>query len=121
MVREIYNRSPQDPNFKYGILEHSDPIESIISKIKMILGTSQGQVLGDLNFGVGLEDLIFETRINKMELEERIKSQINQYVDESKDYQIDPRVSFGRANEGYDYAVVDIFINNQKIIGVLIQ
>lgn len=120
MIREIYNRNPQDPNYVYGILEHSDPIESIISKIKMLFGTTQGQVLGDLNFGVGLEDLVFETRINKLELEERIKSQIMQYIDESKDYKISPRVSFGKA-EGYDYAVVDIFINDQKVIGVLVK
>ncbi|MEK0338335.1 MAG: hypothetical protein QQN41_12975, partial [Nitrosopumilus sp.] len=101
-------------------LEHSDPIESIITKIKMLFGTTQGQILGDLNFGVGLENLVFETRINKMELEERIKSQIMQYVYESKDYKIEPRVSFGRA-DGYDYCVVDIFINEQKVIGILVK
>lgn len=120
MIRDIYNRSPEDPNYQYGILDYSDPIESIISKIKMMFGTSQGQVLGDLNFGIGLEDLVFETRINKLELEERIKRQISQYVDESKDYRIEPRVSFGKA-DGYDYAVVDIFINEEKAIGVLVQ
>ena len=119
MIKDIYTRSPKDPNYVYGVLEHSDAIESIISKIKMILGTSQGQVLGDLNFGVGLEDLIFETRINKMELEEKIKSQIIQYIDESADYRIEPRVSFGKDNDG-DFAVIDIYINDQKIVGVLI-
>lgn len=119
MIKDIYNRNPQDPNYVYGVLEHSDPIESIISKIKMMLGTSQGQVLGDLNFGIGLEDLIFETRINKLELEEKIKSQIMQYVDESKDYKIEPRVSFGKGE--VDYAVIDFYINDQKVIGILIE
>jgi len=120
MIKDIYTRNPDDPNYTYGVLEHSDTIESIITKIKMILGTTQGQVLGDLNFGVGIEELIFETRINKLELEEKIKSQISQYVVESGDYKIEPRVSFGKA-EGYDYCVIDIFINNTKIIGVLIK
>jgi len=120
MIRDIYTRDPKDPNYVYGVLEHSDPIESIITKVKMLFGTSQGKLLGDLNFGVGLEDLIFETRINKMELEERIQSQINQYVEESKDYKIEPRVSFGKA-EGYDYAVVDILVDNKKVIGVLVS
>jgi len=120
MISDIYNRSPEDPNYVYGILQHSDPIESIISKIKMIFGTSQGQVLGDLNFGVGLEDLVFQTRINKLELEEQIKSQILQYVDESKDYKIEPRVSFGKG-DGFDYAVIDIFINNRKVVGILVN
>jgi len=120
MIQDIYIRSPRDPNYVYGILQHSDPIESIIAKIRMMFGTTQGQVLGDLNFGVGLEDLVFSTRINKMELEEKIKTQIMQYVDESANYKIEPRVSFGK-EDGYDYAVVDIFINDQKIIGVLVQ
>lgn len=120
MIQDIYIRSPRDPNYVYGVLDHSDPIESIIAKIRMMFGTLQGQVLGDLNFGVGLENLVFETRINKLELEEKIKSQIMQYVDESKNYRIEPRVSFGR-EDGYDFAVVDIFINEQKVVGVLVK
>jgi len=120
MIQDIYIRSPRDPNYVYGVLQHSDPIESIIAKIRMMFGTTQGQVLGDLNFGVGLEDLVFQTRINKMELEEKIKTQIMQYIDESAKYKIEPRVSFGK-EEGYDYAVVDIFINDLKVIGILVQ
>jgi hypothetical protein len=120
MITDLYIRNPSDPNYVYGILQHSDPIESIITKIKMLFGTTQGQILGDLNFGVGLENLVFETRINKMELEGKIKSQIMQYVNESKDYKIEPRVSFGKG-DGFDYCVVDIFINEQKVIGILVK
>ena len=83
MIQEIYIRNPEDPNFKVNVLDHSDPIESIISKIKVIFGTRQGQTIGDLNFGIGLEDLIFETRVNKVQLEEDIKRQIDEYVSES--------------------------------------
>jgi hypothetical protein len=85
MIRDIYNRNPRDPNYIPTILEHTDPIESIISKIKMLLGTFPGQILGDLNMGIGIEELVFETRINKVELEEKIKSQISQYITESGD------------------------------------
>jgi len=120
MVQEIYIRNPADPNFKLNVLSHSDPIESIISKIKVIFGTRQGQVLGDLNFGLGIEDLVFETRVNKIQLEEDIKRQIGQYVTESSQYKITPSVSFGKA-DGYDYALIDIFIDNEKIFGVLIK
>ena len=120
MVKEIYIRNPEDPNYRYGVFEHSDPIESIISKMKMILGTTQGQVLGDLNFGVGIEDIIFETRINKVELEEKILKQIQQYVSESSQYRIQPSVSFGKA-DGFDYCIIDIYINDEKAIGVLVK
>jgi hypothetical protein len=120
MIKEIYTRNPEDPNFQYGILEHSDTVESIITKAKMILGTRQGQTIGDLNFGVGLEDLIFETRVNKNQLEEKIISQFNQYISETKDYKVVPQVSFGKA-EGYDYAIIDIYINDQRTIGILVK
>lgn len=121
MIRDIYIRDPKDPNFKFGVLEHSDPIESIISKIKVLFGTRQGQVFGDLNMGIGLEDLVFETKINRNELEERIKRQIYQYVSEASDYRIEPRVSFGKSDEGYDYCLVDIIINDSKAIGILVK
>jgi len=120
MIQEIYIRTPEDPNFKINVLDHSDPIESIISKIRMIFGTRQGETIGDLNFGLGLEDLVFETRINKMQLEEDIKRQIGQYVSESGQYKIEPNVSFGRA-QGYDYCVIDIYINDEKTFGVLVK
>ena len=120
MISEIYVKNPEDPNFKINILHHSDPIESIISKIKMIFGTRQGQVLGDLNFGLGLEDKIFETRINKIQLEEDIKRQIGQYVTESSKYKIVPSVSFGKA-KGYDYCIIDIYIDGTKSFGILIH
>lgn len=120
MVQDIYIRGPQDPNFVFGVFSHSDPIESIITKIKMILGTTQGQVLGDLNFGVGIEDLVFETRINKLELEEKIYKQISLYITEAKQYKIRPIVSFGHA-DGYDYCIIDIFVDDQRVIGVLVK
>ena len=120
MIKDIYIRSPRDPNFVYGVYEHEDAIESIISKIKMILGTRQGQVLGDVNFGVAIDDLVFETRINKMDLEEKIRRQIFQYISESADYKIDPKVSFGKA-EGYDYCVIDFYVDREKVLGVLVK
>jgi len=120
MLKDIYIRDVEDPNFKYGILEHSDIIESIITKIKVILGTRPGQVFANLGFGLGIEDLIFETRINKNALEEKIKTQFDQYISESANYRITPQVSFGRA-DGYDYAIIDIYIEDQKILGLLVK
>ena len=120
MIKDLYIKPPTDPNYNINILEHSDPIESIKAKIKMILGTRQGQVFGDVNFGVGIEDLIFETKINKLQLEEKISSQIYQYVSESKKYTIRPSIQFGRG-DGYDYCVIDFYIDNEKALGVLVS
>lgn len=121
MIREIYTRSPEDPNYKVNVLDHANPIESIISKIKMILGTRQGSVIGDFNFGIGIEDLVFETRVPKVQLEENIKRQVTQYISEAANYKIEPRVSFGRSEEGYDYCVIDIYIDDERAVGVLVK
>ena len=120
MIRDLYIRNPEDSNFQYGILEHSDAIESIISKVKMLFGTRPGQVVGDVAFGLGIEDLIFETHINKTQLEEKIKAQFEQYISETKDFKITPTVSFGKA-DGYDYAVIDVYIDDKRMIGILIK
>ena len=120
MIRDLYIRNPEDPNYRFDVLDHSDPIESIITKVKMILGTRKGQVVGNLGFGVGIEDLVFETRVNQFELEEEIKQQIDAYVVEAQQYSITPKVHFGRA-EGYDYCVIDFFINNEKTFGVIVK
>jgi len=119
MIREIYTRNPNDPNYRF-LYEHTDPIETIISKIRMILSTHRGDVLGDLNFGIGIDDYVFETKINSRDLEEKIRSQINQYVSESAQYSIQPKVRFGK-EKGYDYAIIDIYIDNTKTIGFLVK
>lgn len=121
MVRDMYIRPPSDEKYIFGEYEFVDPIESIITKIKMILGTIQGQVLGDLNFGIGLEELVFETRLNKFDLEERITAQIYAYISEAAEYSIKPRVQFGKTTNGSDYALIDIFINDAKAAGVLVN
>lgn len=120
MIKDLYIRTPEDPNYVFGLYEHEDVIEGIISKIKMIMGTRQGEVLGDINFGVGIEDLIFQTRINKFDLEKKIRGQIYQYISEASQYKIDPVVSFGR-EEGYDYCVIDFFIDDNKSLGILVR
>lgn len=120
MIKDFYIREPKDPNYIFGVLEHSSQVESIIAKIKVLLNTQKGAVLGDMNFGVGIEDLIFETRVNKTELEEEITDQIQQYISEASEFNINPVVSFGRT-EGYDYALIDFYINGEKAAGILVK
>jgi hypothetical protein len=120
IIRDIYIRNPEDYNYKYGILDHNDVIEAIVAKIKVILNTTQGKVLGDVNFGVGIEDLVFETKINKTEIEEKIKKQISQYITEASEYKITPKVSFGQS-ENIDFCLIDIYINDVKTAGILIK
>ena len=58
-INEIYIKNPNDTTYQDNILEHSDIYESILAKIRMILETRTGEVLGDANFGVNLKNMFF--------------------------------------------------------------
>lgn len=119
MVKDLYTKTPSDPLYNKNALETSNTIEQIITKIKMILSTPPSTVLGDVSFGVGIDDIVFQTNINKYKLEEMINNQIREYVSESSEYKILSKVSFGKA-EYYDYCIIDISINDEIVAGILV-
>lgn len=120
MIKDLYIRIPSDPSYNPSILDTSNEIEHIISKIKMILSTYPSTVLGDVSFGVGIEELVFQTNISSYKLEEMINKQIKEYVSEYSDYNISSAVSFGRT-EDYDYCVIDIKLNGEPVAGILVN
>lgn len=121
MIREIYIRTENDPFFVPGVIDYSNEIERIISEIKMILGTEKGNVLGSYNFGVDLNYMVFNTKKSAEDVAREIDDQIREYVNKSDDIYIETKVSFGDSGEGYDYAVIDIYINGNKAIGFLVD
>ena len=120
MIKEIYLRNINDPYYD-DILEHSSDTESIIQQVKMILGTENGQVLGDYNFGVNLKNLVFQTSFPQEKIEEMIREQIKQYIEYTDTYSIDVKVKFGKHPDGSDIGLVDIIINQQAVVGVLVN
>ena len=121
MIREIYIRDEKDPNFIPGVIDYSNEVERVISEIKMILGTQKGQVLGNYDFGVDLDYIVFNTKRSAEEVAKEINEQINMYVDKGDNMTVNVEVSFGDSGMGYDYAVIDIIINGQKTIGFLLD
>lgn len=121
MIREIYIRDEKDPNFIPGVIDYSNEVERVISEIKMILGTQKGQVLGNYDFGVDLDYIVFNTKRSAEEVAKEINEQINMYVDKGDNMTVNVEVSFGDSGMGYDYAVIDIIINGQKAIGFLLD
>lgn len=121
MVKEIYIRPKSDPMYTPGIIEYSNEIEAVISQIKMILGTKNGEVLGEYNFGLDLDYLVFNTRASAVKVRKDILDAISVYVKNKQNVDIDVEVNFGDSGEGYDYAVIDVILNGQKAIGFLID
>lgn len=121
MIKEIYLRTPDDPNYVSGVIDFKSETEYLLNQIRVILGTREGDVLETYNLGVNLEDLVFNTVKNSMEIEEMINNQITVYVHVPRGMSVTTSVSFGDSGYGYDYAIVDININGQKYLGFLID
>jgi hypothetical protein len=60
MLKEIYCRNENDPKYVNTILETTDAIEALLTKLRMILFTARGEVLGYPNLGLDLDSMLFE-------------------------------------------------------------
>lgn len=114
---------PSDINYKKNTIEIDNEIESILQRIRVCLGTKPGKVLGDVRFGIDLEQYVFSMSFDKNTIKKRIETLINEYVQaDSKKYQIKVDVNYGKDKENAsDYAVIDIIINQQKLLGILVN
>lgn len=117
MLREIYTRPSNDPQYEENTLETRTELDAVLAKVRMILGTTHGEVLGDYNLGIDLERIVFTTKASSTALEQEIADQISRYLNYTGKYTVTPKVKFGHHAEGYDYAVIDIYVNN----GILAQ
>lgn len=120
-VKEIYIRPENDPYYESDIIDYQNETESVISQIRMILGTTNGRVLGDYNFGIDLENMVFNTVKSSEDILSQLNEQIDRYVHHSDNIDISCQINFGDSGEGYDFAVLDIYINGVKNIGFLID
>lgn len=117
-IRDIYIRPREDKSYKQDVIHFDDEYESILTQIKVVLGTTKGEVLGNIDFGINLEDLVFETNINSEEVKARIKEHLAMYVTPSfPTHRIDCEVRFGHHPDGWDYCIVDINIDGQNVLG----
>lgn len=124
MIQEIYIGIPNTNQYKEKTIEITDDIETILQRIRMVLGTRKGIVLGDTDFGMNIEDYLFDMNFSEEKIRKEILYQITKYVSPTVGpmYSIDVKVNFGKNTvEGYDYMVIDIYINQQKLLGFLVN
>jgi len=120
-IKEIYIRDENDPYYDPTMIDFNNEIESIITQIRMILGTQNGQVLGNYDFGIDLEYMVFNTKHAAEQVLDKLNTQIRTYVNHGENTYITTNIEFGDSGLGYDYAVLDIYINGVKSIGFLID
>ena len=115
---EIYPRNTDDPNYKSGMIETDDIVEITIGMIKQIMLTSPGEVLGDANFGINLESLLFDFDVSQSELEQAIALQLYTYCPPSRDLlDINYKIGFYRGTTR-DTCFVEFAIGNNPILGI---
>jgi hypothetical protein len=119
MLIDIYSRGPTENNFSSNTIEVTDELSQLVLKIENTLFTRKGEVLGVSDFGCNLEDLVFSLVLNEAVIQQRINSQIQTYcLPDNTKFGIDTRVTFF-VNEGRSGALVDIYINENRVIGAL--
>lgn len=121
MIREIYIRDERDPNFQSGILDFSNDVEEAITQLRMILGTKPGEILGMMGFGIDLESYIFDTKLSSKEIEDEINVQISNYMGNFTNLTTVVKVNMGNSGYGYDFGIVDIYLNGEKALGILVD
>lgn len=122
-IQDIYvrNEHEHDPSYQNNIITYSDELEQTISMVKMILTTRKGEILGDPEFGVSIEDQIFTLNVSLTQIENDIRYQIAKYITISNPtYEIDVNASYVQGITR-DAVYIDVLFNHQKLLGILVK
>jgi phage baseplate assembly protein W len=92
-LRDFYLRTQEDPKYRPDQLEVSDDLEATLQGIRMTLFTNKGEVLGDPDFGVSLNNYLFEYSIDPFSVARDAAEQINRYVGETRKRKIEVKPS----------------------------
>jgi hypothetical protein len=120
VLKEIYCRNSQDPNYVYAQLETASSLEAILTKIRMIIFTTPGDVLGEPRLGLDLERRLFELNFNNKDLETAFNAQVSRYIPEASTYSVRMQVTFVPGSVR-DLAYLDIYLNDIRQLGVVVR
>ena len=118
MLTEIYCRNSSDPGYNPNRLITSNALEALLTKIRMIIFTRRGEVLGVPELGLNLEERLFELNANTSQLKKAFYDQLAGFVPEAGLYNIEIEVNF-QPGEVRDICFIDIYIDGTKLLGVL--
>lgn len=119
MLREIYAIPENETRYVPNIVEITGELDTIIQQVDLLLFTKKGDVLMMPEFGINLEQYLFETSWNQMAIKEMIMNQIRNFIYLNGSYNVDVDVNFYK----WDFnvaMVVDLNINNTKIASYLV-
>lgn len=116
MLRDIYIRNSDDPKFELFKLEETDRTQELIAQIKLMFATKKGEVISHPDFGIALDEYLFEFYLDEDKLKADLSYQYSEYIGP---YFKDFSVEFDVTTEDsgiQQLAIIDIYINgNQKL------
>ena len=83
----------------------------------MIIFTKKGELLGHPNFGLSLEELLFEFGFNSQQVKKSFYGQLQNYVPDTKNLPVRVEVSFSEGTVR-DIAYIDIYVDGKKYLGI---
>ena len=106
-ISDFYIKGNNDPGFINNQIEATSFIDTVISKIYIILLTNKGDVLSDPHFGADITMYLWKTKFPASTIVDNIKSQFSKYIPElsASDYLINVYIIPGT---GEDIGIVNI-------------
>jgi hypothetical protein len=117
MLKEIYCRTNEDPGYNPNIIDTNSSLEGVLTKIRMILFTQRGEVMGASELGMNLEEMLFKFSFDEARVRGEFINQLYRFVPESSDFRVDLKVSFVPGTVR-DLAYLNIYIDGTKYLGV---
>lgn len=118
-MREFYVRDESDANYNPDVLEVSNDIEALIYQVKMIMGTNRGEILGEVNCGANMMDLLFSFDFDPSTFNTALVEQTNIYSEMARHYNMRYMVRRVRQQSHSDMGVIDVSINGKSMFGFI--
>ena len=116
--RDFYIKYEGHPRFHSNRIVEDDVIEVIVQKLEMILFTTKGSLVGNIDLGCDLEFYLWSTKVPVTEIKNNVITQINRYIPEMNDigYEFDVKIMEGTYR---DILYLDFTINGYNFDMIL--
>ena len=116
---ELYIKSNTDPNWRPDQLQVDEELAMLLTQIETLFFTNKGDVIGNPDFGLNLEDYVYSFRYNDSMLQGVVKAAINDYIPLANNYKVDVEAEFTEETER-SIVLINVIINDTYGIGLSI-